>query len=68
MIELAKASGARVGKVISIMEQGSNSETGSTIMASQTMGEQTEGSGHEEIEVKSVVTVVFELKNGIWPF
>jgi uncharacterized protein len=66
--ELAKASGARVGKVISIMEQGSNSETGSTIMASQTMGEQTEGSGHEEIEVKSVVTVVFELKNGIWPF
>lgn len=54
--QIAKASGGRVGKVLSVSEQSSTGETGSSVTSVQT-------DSFNQVEVQSVLTVTFELTN-----
>lgn len=58
--DIARASGGRLGGVLVVTEQGSDAETGSGI-TSLGMDPDSQGSGNE-IEVRSIVTVTFQLR------
>ena len=53
--QMAKAAGARVGKVISIQEQATTGQGGSAVTS------QTTSSNSTEVEAQSTITVAFEL-------
>lgn len=60
-VQIAKASGSRVGRVITVAEQGSNNESGSTLTSAQTGAESYTAGSFNQIEIQSLLTVQFEL-------
>lgn len=60
---MAKAAGARVGRVLSITEQGSTGESGTSVTRETTSEMATAGSN---IEVQSAVSATFSLKPWWW--
>lgn len=57
--QIAKASGARVGKVLVVTEQGATDQTGSTITGTKAG---LDSASFNEVEVQSTLNVTFELK------